>query len=108
MPSSHNDHSAPRYVTFMLALGCGLVAANLYYAQPLVGLIAPTLEMSPSLSGLIVTLTQIGYAMGLLMIVPLGDLLENRKLILTLICFAVFALLVSALTTNRMFFCLRH
>ncbi len=62
-----------------------MLVANLYYAQPLTGVISHALGMPAHSAGLIVTLPLTGYAIGLLMIVPLGDLFENRKLVLTLI-----------------------
>jgi predicted MFS family arabinose efflux permease len=80
------------FLTFLFAATCGLVAANLYYAQPLAGPISVELGMSPAAAGLIVTLTQIGYGLGLLFLVPLGDLLENRRLALGLILAAGVAL----------------
>lgn len=61
----------------MVALACGVIVANLYYAQPLIGLIRADIGLSVAASGLIVTLTQIGYGIGLLLIVPLGDLVET-------------------------------
>lgn len=63
---------------FFLALASGLIVANLYYAQPLAGMIGASLGLSPKSDGLIVTFTQLGYALGLIFIVPLGDLIENR------------------------------
>lgn len=84
-------------MTFLLAAACGLIAANLYYAQPLAGPIRASLGLSPEATGLIVTLTQIGYGLGLLLIVPLGDLLENRRLILTMIGMAALALIAAGL-----------
>ena len=79
-------------LTFLLALAVGVIAANLYYAQPLTTLMARTLGLSASASGLVVTLTQIGYGLGVLCLVPLGDLRENRQVILVLIAVASFAL----------------
>ncbi|PYD90243.1 MFS transporter [Pseudomonas syringae pv. pisi] len=70
-------------MTLLLAAAAGIIVANLYYAQPLVGPIGAALGMPPGAAGLIVTLTQIGYCLGLLFIVPLGDLLENRRLIVS-------------------------
>lgn len=70
-------------MTMLLAAAAGIIVANLYYAQPLVGPIGAALAMPPGATGLIVTLTQIGYCLGLLFIVPLGDLLENRRLIVS-------------------------
>ncbi|MDH6267820.1 putative MFS family arabinose efflux permease [Rhizobium sp. SG_E_25_P2] len=91
-------------LTFLFAATCGLVAANLYYAQPLAGPISAELGMSPAAAGLIVTLTQIGYGLGLLFLVPLGDLLENRKLMLGLILAAGLALLGAGFASNASLF----
>jgi predicted MFS family arabinose efflux permease len=70
-------------MTMLLAAAAGIIVANLYYAQPLVGPIGAALGMPPAAAGLVVTLTQIGYCLGLLFIVPLGDLVENRRLIVS-------------------------
>jgi predicted MFS family arabinose efflux permease len=95
------DHRAvPAWMTFLLAAACGLIVANIYYGQPLVGPISAALGLSPGAAGLIVTLTQIGYGTGLLFVVPLGDLLENRRLVLALIGVAALALLGAALSTQ--------
>lgn len=70
-------------MTMLLAAAAGIIVANLYYAQPLVGPIGAALGLPASATGLVVTLTQIGYCLGLLFIVPLGDLVENRRLIVS-------------------------
>ncbi|KAA3512400.1 MFS transporter [Agrobacterium rosae] len=85
---------------FLLASACGLIVANLYYAQPLAGVIGAELGLSAGATGLIVTLTQIGYGLGLLFVVPLGDLIENRKLIVTTVVMAVAALVAAALAPH--------
>ena len=87
-------------MTFMMAAACGLIVANLYYAQPLAGPIAAAIGLPPSAAGLIVTLTQIGYGFGLLLIVPLGDLVENRRLIVIMVAASAIALLGAALSTT--------
>jgi predicted MFS family arabinose efflux permease len=56
--------------------------------------------MSPQAAGLIVTTTQIGYGVGLLLVVPLGDLLENRRLVLALLCVSTVGLIAAALSTH--------
>ena len=66
-------------LTILMATACGLIVANIYYAQPLIGPIASQLGIPISGAGLIVTLTQLGYGFGLLLIVPLADQLENRS-----------------------------
>jgi predicted MFS family arabinose efflux permease len=92
--------TASKALILLLGLAVGVIVANLYYAQPLVALIASALGLDPAAAGLIVTLTQVGYGLGVLFIVPLGDLIENRKLILTLMVTAVFALLGLALSSQ--------
>ena len=87
-------------ITLLLAAACGLIVANLYYAQPLAGPIGASLGLSPSATGLIVTLTQIGYGVGLLFIVPLGDLVETRRLVGVLIALVTLALAGAALSTQ--------
>ena len=87
-------------MTFIMAAACGLVAANLYYAQPLAGPIGAAIGLPPSATGLIVTLTQIGYGLGLLFVVPLGDLLENRRLIVTMIGAVTVALVCAGLSST--------
>lgn len=96
-PARHSQMSAA--LTFIMAAACGLIVANLYYAQPLAGPIATAIGLPPHLTGLIVTLTQIGYGIGLLFIVPLGDLVENRRLIITMIGAATIALVAAGLST---------
>ncbi|MFM0503484.1 MFS transporter [Paraburkholderia caffeinilytica] len=72
-------------IQMMLAIACGMIIANVYYTQPLTGLISATLGLPHASTGLLVTLPLAGYGVGLLTIVPLGDLFENRRLALTLI-----------------------
>lgn len=86
-----------RALIALYAVATGAIVANLYYAQPLVALIAPDLHMPAPIAGLLVTFTQIGYAAGLLLLVPLGDLVENRALSVRLIAGAVLALALAAL-----------
>ena len=71
-----------RKLVWLMAIVSGLVVANNYYNQPLLALIAEDLNVSERAAGKISVLTQIGYAFGLLLIVPLGDKLLRRKLIL--------------------------
>jgi predicted MFS family arabinose efflux permease len=98
-PRRHAPDIAPGMV-LLLAIAAGTIVANLYYAQTLVGPIAQATGLSTESAGLIVTLTQIGYTLGLLFIVPLGDLLENRRLIVSGLLFTAVALLVAAFSTS--------
>ena len=68
-------------LTLVFAIACGLCVANIYSAQPLIGPISDTLQLHAGLAGLIMTLTQLGYGAGLLLLVPLADVVENRRLV---------------------------
>jgi predicted MFS family arabinose efflux permease len=98
--SRHAHPHVPPGIIALLATACGVIAANIYYAQPLVGPISAALGLSPGAAGLIVTMTQIGYGLGLLLLVPLGDLFENRKLVLVLMGMGTLALLGAAASTH--------
>ena len=76
----------------LLAVACGATVANLYYAQPLLDTIARSLGTSSGTAGLLVTATQAGYVTGLLFIVPLGDLLQRRRLVSLLLVLDACAL----------------
>ena len=91
-------------MTLLLALTAGISASSLYLAQPMIGLIGPSIGLRPGAYGLVVTLTQIGYATGLLLLVPLGDFVENRRLmVITLGLAAVTLLLTSFARTPDVF-----
>jgi predicted MFS family arabinose efflux permease len=70
-----------RRLVLLLAVACGAAVANLYYAQPLLHTISADLGVSAGTTALLVTASQIGYAAGLVLIVPLGDLLNRRRLV---------------------------
>ncbi|OWW19519.1 MFS transporter [Noviherbaspirillum denitrificans] len=88
----------------LLAIAAGLIVANLYYAQTLVGPISEATGLPPQAAGLVVTLTQIGYTLGLLFVVPLGDLLENRRLVVGALLFAAGALAIAAVSSSAWLF----
>ena len=71
-----------RWVTFVLAVGAGFSVAAIYYAQPLLPLMGQDLNLSITGMGLVPTLTQAGYALGILFLLPLGDRYDRRTLIL--------------------------
>ena len=84
----------------IMALCTGLIVANIYYCQPLVVLISREFNVSESNAGQVTFFTQIGYALGLLFCVPLGDKLERKKQILFMTGAAVAALCAAALSVN--------
>ena len=88
----------------LFALACGVIVGNLYYGQPIIALIAPAVGLSDQTASLIVSLTQIGYGLGLLFIVPLADRTENRRLTLILLAAAFVSLLLAAIATNGALF----
>jgi predicted MFS family arabinose efflux permease len=73
-------------LVLLLAVTSGLSVASIYYAQPLLEAIRQDVGMSLVAAGLVVTASQVGYAAGLLCIVPLGDLLERRRLVVGMTC----------------------
>ena len=91
-------------LVIFLAICCGAVVANLYYAQPIVELIAPSIGLSSANASLIVSLTQFGYALGLLFLVPLADLLENRRLLVGFTLAAAVCLAAAALSSTPSLF----
>ena len=68
-------------VVFTMAAGAGLSVASIYYNQPMLGNIGETFNANVSVTGLIPTLTQIGYAVGILFLIPLGDRFDRRNVI---------------------------
>jgi predicted MFS family arabinose efflux permease len=70
-----------RGLVLLLALACGAAAANLYYAQPLLHTLSGAFGVSDATAGLLITISQLGYVVGLAFVVPLGDLHERRGLI---------------------------
>ncbi len=92
MTHSSQSPALSRRLSLILATACGLIVANIYYAQPLIGEISRSLGLSPQAAGLIVTMTQIGYGLGLLLVVPLGDLFENRGLTMCVMGVGIAAL----------------
>jgi predicted MFS family arabinose efflux permease len=91
-------------LTLVFAIACGLCVANIYYAQPLIGPISDTLQLHAGLAGLIMTLTQLGYGAGLLLLVPLADVVENRRLIVGALFGAVVGLVGIALSDSAVTF----
>ncbi|XSF06223.1 MFS transporter [Myxococcus faecalis] len=84
-------------LVWLMAAASGATAANLYYNQPLLGDIGRDLGASGGMLGLVPTLTQVGYAAGMLLIVPLGDSLERRRVIVTMSALVSLALVGAAL-----------
>lgn len=84
----------------VMALCTGLIVANIYYAQPLLVLMSREFSVSESNAGQVTFFTQMGYALGLLFCVPLGDKLERKSQIMAMTALAVAALFATALSVN--------
>ncbi|MHB8191609.1 MAG: MFS transporter [Ferrimicrobium sp.] len=89
-----------RGLVALFAVACGLSAANLYYAQPVLGSIAKSFGASSATVGLVVTFAQIGYALGLAFLVPLGDIVARRWLVPSVLIVTAAGLVVSASAPN--------
>ncbi|MNO60133.1 Inner membrane transport protein YnfM [compost metagenome] len=79
-------------LTLLFSITCALAVANVYFAQPLLDSMAQSLGVASSMIGVVVTATQVGYALGLLFIVPLGDLVNRKRLMLTQVLLSAVAL----------------
>jgi predicted MFS family arabinose efflux permease len=88
----------------VFAFACALIVANLYYAQPLTAVIGRALGIDAALVGLVVTLTQLGYGSGLILLVSLADIAENRRLVLGALAGLTVALSAAALSTTPAMF----
>lgn len=86
-----------RGMVIFFAFCCGAIVANIYYAQPIIELIASDIGMSSAVASLIVSLTQIGYALGLFFLVPLTDLVESRRLMMFTAVVSIASLTAAAM-----------
>ncbi len=93
-----------RETVWVMAITAGIAVANIYYNQPLLADMGRSFHAPTQHIGFIPTLTQVGYAVGMLLFVPLGDLVERRRLIATLLAATVCALVAAAVSPN--IFCL--
>lgn len=87
---------------FLFSLTSALAVANVYSAQPLLESIAASLQVSPGTIGTVVTATQSGYALGLIFLVPLGDCMNRKKLVITQLLLSVLALITAAVAPDLM------
>lgn len=79
----------------LLSITCGVVVANMYYIQPIGTKVAASLSVSTSAIGILTMLTQLGYALGLLFLVPLGDVVDRPKLIIRMAALSAISLLAA-------------
>lgn len=89
-------HGLSPALIVLMSVATGLAVASNYYAQPLLDTIAHHFSLSASSAGFIVTAAQLGYAAGLLFLVPLGDMFERRTLIVSMMLLAAGGMLITA------------
>ncbi|WP_052020219.1 MFS transporter [Paenibacillus pini] len=89
-----------RYVTLLFAAACGISVANIYFAQPILDNLSGEFGIEHSTLGILITITQIFYGVGLLLLVPLGDLLNQRRLIIGQMLLSVIALVIVGTATS--------
>ncbi|WP_313069161.1 MFS transporter [Atlantibacter hermannii] len=90
---------SPR-ILFLFSLTCALAVANVYSAQPLLASMAESLNVLPGSMGAVITATQTGYAVGLIFLVPLGDRINRKTLVIVQLMLSVLALTAAALAAN--------
>ncbi|MGE7842558.1 MFS transporter [Lysinibacillus sp. NPDC093712] len=83
-----------RSLTLLFATACGISVANIYFAQPLLDRLSNDFGIDHSVIGVVITITQIFYGLGLLLLVPLGDLLNQRRLIVGQMLLSTIALII--------------
>jgi predicted MFS family arabinose efflux permease len=93
-----------RGVTLLMAVTAGLAVANVYYAQPLLDAIGHELAIGEARLGGVVAMTQAGYGLGLLLIAPIGDLVDRRRLILVQVLLTTITLCVAAFAATPIVF----
>jgi len=98
-PRPCNRRLPSRLLLTTIAVATGVLVANLYYAQPLIASIGPELHIPPQLAGTLVSVTQVGYGIGLFFLVSLADLLENKRLVMLALA-VTFVALVGAATAS--------
>jgi predicted MFS family arabinose efflux permease len=91
-PPPLDASNLPASLTLLFSITCALAVANVYFAQPLLDAMAVSVGVAPGLIGFVVTMTQVGYGLGLLLLVPLGDLVNRKRLVLTQILLSAVAL----------------
>ena len=98
--SSHTDISQNATLLWLMAVACGVCAGVNYYSQPLIASLQIYFQVPESQVALTVTFAQVSYALGLLLIVPLGDILNKRRLIPILMNLTACGLLLCAFAVN--------
>lgn len=100
LPSAMVKTSLPVHLKVLITVGCGVVVANLYYCQPLLGALSRSFHVGEDAASVINICSQLGYGIGLFFIVPLGDMVARRRLLIWMHLLAGLALLGAALCSG--------
>lgn len=92
--------SMSRNVSLLFAVACGMSVANIYFAQPLLDQLSSEFNIDYSIIGIVITITQIFYGLGLLLLVPLGDFLNQRLLIIGQMLLSIIVLVIVGTASN--------
>jgi len=95
------ENFLPRSTIFLFAIACGISVANVYYAQPLLDAMSLSFNITQASAGIIVTVTQVGCAIALIGLVPLGDIYNRRKMLLWQLLALVISLILVASATSK-------
>ncbi|SHF42019.1 Predicted arabinose efflux permease, MFS family [Seinonella peptonophila] len=101
---SRSSATMSRYMALLFATACGMAVANIYFAHPLLDALSSEFKINHSTIGIVITITQVCYALGLLLLVPLGDLLNQRRLIIGQMLISVVALVVIGIAPSSIIF----
>ncbi|SEN96995.1 Predicted arabinose efflux permease, MFS family [Paenisporosarcina quisquiliarum] len=92
--------SMSRNVSLLFAAACGMSVANIYFAQPLLDQLSSEFDIDYSIIGIVITITQIFYGLGLILLVPLGDFLNQRLLIIGQMLLTIIVLVIVGTASN--------
>ncbi|MGH0592399.1 MFS transporter [Bacillus pretiosus] len=101
-PNLNQQPSMSHALALLFAAACGMSVANIYFAQPLLDQLSNEFGINHSIIGVVITVTQIFYGVGLLLLVPLGDLLNQRHLIVGQMLLSTTALVVVGTASSSM------
>ncbi|WP_242247800.1 MFS transporter [Bacillus cereus group sp. BfR-BA-01523] len=101
-PNLNQQPSMSHALALLFATACGMSVANIYFAQPLLDQLSNEFSINHSIIGIVITVTQIFYGVGLLLLVPLGDLLNQRRLIVGQMLLSTTALVIVGTASSSM------
>jgi len=101
-PNLNQQPSMSHALALLFAAACGMSVANIYFAQPLLDQLSNEFGINHSIIGVVITVTQIFYGVGLLLLVPLGDLLNQRRLIVGQMLLSTTALVIVGTASSSM------